>query len=111
MIKSLESKEPEDSRLTGIHVEMMAEKIFREYGRSNKNATKEDLLKQYYKEAPKMVLKKMEDPTGQSSAIDKDLGPSNDILRHEISDRMKDTARSISTDEGIRGLLDVERQR
>ena len=110
LMKYSENKAPEDSKLTNYHIENIVVKALDGY--CNKHVKESDLLVRCYDYASKRVLKKMDEITGQSAIIDEYLGPSNDVLRHEISERMTSNKKIVSSrNPDFRILMDVKKQR
>lgn len=100
---------PDGLRPSGYHTESMAINVFKGYGGHLRH---QDMVRQYFQEAPKHVLQPVRDSTGQSVHVDDALGPAGSPLRQSISralDRIHkriknaDAAQSIGMWRGILG--------
>lgn len=101
LVKSIISGLPENQRLSGYHVEAIAVKVFQKYQGSK---TTKDMLQHFFKEAPKRVLKLIQDKTGQSMHIDDYLGSENSSERKRISRSLDRINRRMKNADGAQSI-------
>jgi hypothetical protein len=101
LVKSIISGLPENQRLSGYHTEAIAVKVFRKYQDSKRT---KDMLQYFFEEAPKRVLKKIRDNTGQSIHIDDYLGLENSPDRNRISNSLDRINRRMKNADGAHSI-------
>lgn len=62
------------------------------------------MLKHFFTEGAKCVLKPITDKTGQSTHVDDYLGPANSLQRKMVSDSMANIARKMQNADGSREI-------
>lgn len=101
LAKSIISNLPEKRQLTGYHTEAIAVEIFRDYhGAKNTKS----MLKYFFAEAPKHILKPINDVTGQSLHVDEYLGAENSIERRVVADSMARIGRRMQNADGANSI-------
>lgn len=101
LAKSIASSFPETRRLAGYHTECLAIEAFRTYTGEKKP---KEMLKHFFNEGSKIVLKPITDKTGQSTHVDDYLGEKNSLKRKTVSDSMSSVARKMQNADGSRDL-------
>lgn len=92
LIKAIVARRPEREQITGYHVESMAINVFRGYdGRK----THKSMLRHFFEEAPKQVMKPIRDSSGQSVHVDEYLGAENSPKRGAIAGNLREIRSSI----------------
>jgi hypothetical protein len=86
LAKAIVSQLPEQQRLTGYHLEALAVEVFDSYG--NRPTTTKEMLKYLFTEGPIRVLTPLRDRSGQSTYVDKYLGPTKSIERQIVADSL-----------------------
>ena len=82
LIKAIVAGRPERDQITGYHVESMAINVFRGYV---DRKTHKSMLRHFFEEAPKHVMKPIKDSSGQSVYVDEYLGAKNSQKREAIA--------------------------
>jgi len=90
LAKAIIANLPEQQRITGYHAEALAVYVFRNYTGPVSN---KDMLRRYFTEASRLVLRPIQDRTGQSIHVDEYLGPEATLERKIISDAFARIAR------------------
>ena len=89
LIKKQNHQSPNTQRLSGHHIEATANNIFKHYPKSAPR-TLEAMMDYYYRYAPRKVVHRTRDKTGQSSFVDKDkLGTPSSKNRQAAARRMQ----------------------
>lgn len=90
LAKSIIYAFPENRRLSGYHIEALAVHIYRDY----KSATSQkEMLKYFFDQASKRVLRAMPDVTGQSGDLTSYLGKAGSLNRKLASDSLGNMSR------------------
>ena len=92
LMKSVIGDLPDQKRISGYHVEALAVDAFMNYSGPN---TVKAVTTHLLKHAAERVLSPVSDITGQSSAIDKDLGPPNSLTRRIVADALAAVGRKL----------------
>ena len=82
LVKAINSNFPEDVQLSGYHIESLAIAAFRGY---DGDCTLSRMLPHYFDKAKNLVMKPIEDKSGQSLHVDEYLGPENSEQRQQAS--------------------------
>ncbi|KUO48822.1 MAG: hypothetical protein APF76_18250 [Desulfitibacter sp. BRH_c19] len=97
IIKSIISYLPENRRLSGYHTEALSIEVFKNY-QEEKSLKK--MLKYFFNEAPKHVVKPIRDKTGQSIHVDDYLGGEKSLPRLLIADTLARIGRRMKNADG-----------
>ncbi|MEH1927702.1 CBASS oligonucleotide cyclase [Nostoc sp.] len=101
LAKSIISELPENQRLSGYHVEAIAVEVFQKYQGSKKS---KDMLKYFFDEASRQVLRSIRDTTGQSMHVDDYLGSVNSPDRNRISKSLDRISRRMKNADGAQSI-------
>ena len=83
LAKAIIANLPEKHKISGYHAESLAVEVFKGYkGDLNHKA----MLRHYFQEASQLVLRPIQDSTGQSVHVDDYLGARNTLERRIVSD-------------------------
>lgn len=93
LAKSIISNLPEGLRISGYHAEAISISAFYNYKGDRKIRP---MLKHFFSEASKIVLKTIKDKTGQSTHVDDYLGKNNSLNRKILSNRFDQINRSMT---------------
>jgi len=99
LAKSIISQLPENRRLTGYHAETLAVEMFRHYDGPR---TVKAMLRHFFLESPKLVLRPIKDKTGQSKYVDDYLGPPDGLQRKVVADSLGRIGRRMQNADGAR---------
>lgn len=94
LLKSINSKLPEQKKLTGYHIEALSIDAVKGYGGPK---TPRNLLLHILKESSSRVKNPMQDKTGQERALDSYLGKSDSIKRLTISQTLLSIKRRLES--------------
>lgn len=97
LAKSIMTKLPETSKLSGYHVEALAIDIFENYQGAH---TPKVMIEHFFSCAAKKVLSPIKDKTGQSRHIDDYLGEKNSLERKVVSANLDRIARRMQNANG-----------
>jgi hypothetical protein len=86
LFKAINATLPEDSQLSGYHIESIAINAFRNY---QGGTSRKEMLMHLTLEASEAVLEPIEDKTGQSIHVDDKLGPSRSLERQRANMQFK----------------------
>ncbi|WP_461643348.1 CBASS oligonucleotide cyclase [Labilibaculum euxinus] len=98
LAKSIISTLPDKRKTTGYHTESLAIEVFKNY---NGTKTSKDMLKHFFDQASKVVLKPIVDRTNQSIHVDDYLGNRNSIQRQIVSDSFAQICRKMKNADAI----------
>jgi len=101
LAKSIISELPESQRLSGYHVEAIAVEVFQKYQGSKKT---KDMLKYFFDEASRQVLRPIRDTTGQSMHVDDYLGSVNSADRNRVSKSLDRISRRMKNADGAQSI-------
>jgi len=101
LAKSIISELPESQRLSGYHVEAIAVEVFQKYQGSQKT---KDMLKYFFDEASRQVLRPIGDTTGQSRHVDDYLGSVNSADRNRVSKSLDRISRRMKNADGAQSI-------
>jgi hypothetical protein len=101
LAKSIISSFPEKRQLSGYHIEALAIQSFNSYQGEKKHRP---MLKYFFSEAAKHILKPILDKTGQSVHVDSYLGVANSLERKMASDSLSTVARRMQNADGSREI-------
>ncbi len=101
LVKSINEKLPEASRLSGYHIESLAIEAFENY---HGPRTTYDMVKHFFKEAQTRVLSPIADQTGQSLHVDDYLGPKDGSKRSKASNAIANIVGRIERAESTRNV-------
>ena len=107
LVKSIVANLPEQQRLSGYHTEALCLESMAGYRGAS---SVKDLVLHALDYSAKRVLRPVGDVTGQSRAIDSDLGKANSIERRVVADALAGVARRLNaatTVEEWKRMLDV----
>ena len=107
LVKSIIANLPEQKRLSGYHTEALCLEGMTGYRGAN---TVKDLVLHALDYSARRVLRPMGDITGQSRAIDSDLGKPNSVERRVVADALAGVVRRLkaaTTVDEWKGILDV----
>ncbi|HKU48540.1 MAG TPA: CBASS oligonucleotide cyclase [Nitrososphaera sp.] len=90
LAKALIANFPEQRRLSGYHVEALAEAAFRGYDGPK---TPKAMVTHFFVTAAQSVKMPLVDRTGQSRHLDEDMGPADSLQRRMASDSLSRVAR------------------
>lgn len=82
LVKAINSNFPEDAQLSGYHIESLAIAAFRGY---DGDYTLSRMLPHYFDRAKDLVMRPIEDRSGQSLHVDEYLGSENSEQRQQVS--------------------------
>jgi hypothetical protein len=82
LFKAINTTLPEDSQLSGYHIEAIAINAFKNY---QGGTSRKDMLMHMAKEAAESVLHPIKDKTGQSINVDDKLGPAGSLERQRAN--------------------------
>ncbi|HEY5286724.1 MAG TPA: CBASS oligonucleotide cyclase [Solirubrobacteraceae bacterium] len=99
LAKTMIDQLPEDSRLSGYHVEALAVAAFADYKGST---TPKDMLTRFFDAASEAVLRPAPDSTGQSRHIDEALGTSGSSERQRRARALAQIARRMEQSGSVR---------
>ncbi len=99
LAKSIIADLPEKRRLTGYHTEALAVEIFKNYDGSK---TTKAMVKHFFNESKKYVIKPITDKTGQSVHIDDYLGSAESLERKIVADALGRIGRRMQNADGAR---------
>jgi len=83
IVKTINSRLPEDQKLSGYHIESIAIEVFENYPESNAKTPKV-MLRYFFENAKAVIKTPIKDKTNQSLHVDDDLGPENSPQRLRI---------------------------
>ena len=83
LAKAIISNLPEKHQISGYHAESIALNTFKTY---SGDLNPKEMLKHFFSEASKTVLRPIQDKTGQSVHVDDSLGSTNSLERRIVSD-------------------------
>lgn len=92
LAKSLIAGLPDNSRLSGYHVEALAVEAFQSY---NGRRTPVTMLRTFFDFAAERVRRPVSDVTGQSNHVDAYLGPVGSTERKIVADRLATVSRQL----------------
>lgn len=92
LAKSIISSLPEKRQITGYHTESLAIEVFKNY---NGTGNPKDMLKHFFENASKVVLRPIVDKTNQSIHVDDYLGTRNSVQRQIVSDSFAQISRKM----------------
>src|SRR5205823_2096169 len=99
LAKDINYSLPENSRLSGYHIESLAVEAFRYYtGRFNPKA----MLEHFFEKASQLVLNRIKDRTGQSLHVDDYLGAPNSRARKQVSNALDRVYRRMKNADAIK---------
>jgi hypothetical protein len=90
-----------EQRPSGYHTEALAVEILESY---RGPLTPKKMLEHFFATAPNAVLRPVDDPTGQSAAVDASLGAPGSLPRLLLADRLQRIARKIKNANGAQSV-------
>ena len=104
LAKSVIGLFPERRRISGYHVEALAEKAFKGY---QGERTPQAMLKHFFGRAATLVRTPIVDQTGQSTRVDAELGTRNSLERRIVADSFARVARRMRSANSIEQWRDI----
>jgi hypothetical protein len=92
---------PDQRRLTGYHIEVLAVAIFKGYAGPR---TPKAMLRHFFENLPDAVRQPRRDATGQSVYLDDYLGERDSLQRRIVADAMDRIARRIRNADGAHSV-------
>ena len=93
LAKAIIAELPQQQQISGYHAESLAVEAFKGFGGP---FTHREMLRHYFTQGAKLLLKPIQDRTGQSVHVDDALGPADSLERKIVSDAFARVARRMA---------------